>query len=104
MGEPERERDHVVAAAGLPAEDVRRKEPHALILDARTSEREHLRSRVDGGDAARVADQLLGPHAGSARELEHAPGGLEGLQRAHQLLAVPARIACSSYSGPPARY
>jgi len=69
VGEPERERDDVVATVGLPAEDVRLQKPHALAACPCPSDGEHLGSCVDRGEAACVARQLLGPHAGSAGEL-----------------------------------
>lgn len=66
------EEDHVVAAVGLPGEQVGLNEAHPLVADAGCRDGEHLRGRVDSGDLARVAEQVAGPHAGTAGKLKHA--------------------------------
>ena len=64
------------------------KEAHPLVADAGCCDGEHLRGRVDGGDVGRVAEQVAGPHPGTAGELEHAAGWLEPIKRLGNLVAA----------------
>jgi hypothetical protein len=61
-----------------PRGEVCLNEPHPLVGDASRGEPENVRGRVDGGDVGRMPQQLPGPHAGPAGQLQDAPGRPEG--------------------------
>ena len=56
--------------------------------DAARRDREHFRERVDGGDVTGVAEQLAGPGAGTAGELQDAARRAERVERVSQLGAA----------------
>jgi len=86
--EPEAEEDHLVAAVRGPGEEVGLHEADPLGTDPGGRDGEHLRGGVDGGDLARVAEQVAGPHPRTAGQLEHPAGWPEGVQGCDQLVAA----------------
>ena len=88
MRQPEPHENHVVAAVGLPGEHVSLDETYPLAADSGRGDGEHLRRCVHGRDVRRVAEQLPGPHAGPAGELQHASGWPERVKRGGDLIAA----------------
>jgi hypothetical protein len=88
VGQPEAGEDHVVAAVGLPGEQIGLDEPDPVTAGAGCRQGEHLRGRVDGGHVGRVPQQLGRPGAGTAGELEHAAPGPERVERRDQLVTA----------------
>ncbi len=75
MREPAAHEDDVVAAVWPPGEEVGLDEPDGGAGgDAARGDGEHFRGGVDGGDVGGVAEQLGGPGAGAAGEVEDAAG------------------------------
>jgi hypothetical protein len=80
--------DDVVTPVRAPAEHVRAHEVHRRVAHACGGHGQHLRRRVDGRDARRLAGELCGPRARTTGELEHVARGCEGLQRGVHLAAA----------------
>jgi hypothetical protein len=85
VGEPEAEEHDVVATIRPPLEQVGPDEADPLVAHAGGGEREHLRRCIHGRDPGGVAEQLLGPSARAAGELEHVARRPEGLERRLEL-------------------
>jgi hypothetical protein len=87
--QPEPHEDDVVPAVGFPGKQVGLDESHRDTTgDAARRDREHFRGRVDGGDATGMAEQLAGPGAGTAGELQDAARRAERVERVSQLGAA----------------
>src|SRR5581483_11399993 len=90
--QPESHEDDVVTAVRFPGEQVGLDESHrGAAGDPARRDREHFRGRVDSGDVTGVAEQLAGPDAGTAGELEDAALRAERVERVTQL-GAPGKI------------
>ncbi len=98
--QPEPHEDDVVPAIWLPGEQVGLDETdRGAAGDAARRDREHFRGRVDGGDVTGVAQQLAGPFAGTAGELEDAARRPEPVERAREFRAAGKIEALVQVSG-----
>ena len=82
-------KNDVIPAVRFPGEQVGLDESHrGAVGDAARRDREHFRGRIDGGDVGGVTEQLTGPGAGTAGELEDAARRPERVERVSQLGAA----------------
>ncbi len=77
MRQPEAEENGVVPTFWLPVEDVCVDVGHPAVAHLPAVAFQHPWRPVDGGDRARMADELSGERSVPACELEHVSGGCE---------------------------